>query len=353
MDVNKAWDQREIKDIVMRDHREYEFPRRLHVDKDRDYMEPWINDPKFRQQENVRIRKEETARELGIFDQPDKDIMRFIRDNAPLKLWQQDIVAMLLEEALYFAPQRQTKVINEGFASWVDYWIMACQGLVGLGQKRHDAGIIQYAANKAGVLGGKYGMNPYKLGFYLLLDIEDRWNKGKFGKEWEECKDVKKREDWDLKLGLGKEKVFEVVKYYDNVSLINEFFTQEFCDEYEFFDWRRYPNGEYKIISRDAKAIKKKLMQMYCNGGLPDIGLADPNHRGKGWMLLQHMWDGQTLYEPYAREVMTSLNYLWDKEICLATKDSDGKECVLFCNGNHPDKDVVVLTRDEYERKWL
>jgi stage V sporulation protein R len=335
IDLTKAWDQREVEDIVFRDHREYEFPRRFPVSSDRLYMDPWINDSKFREYENKRIDKSEREKELGIFSRPEKDIMRFVRDHAPLKLWQQDIMAMLLEEALYFAPQRSTKILNEGFASWIDYWIMACKGLVGLGQKSHDCGIIHYAIHKAGVLGSKYSMNPYKLGFYLLLDIEDRWNKGKFGKEWEECKDVREREKWDKNLGLGKQKVFEVAKYY------------------EFFDWKRFPNGEYKIISRDAKVIKRKLVQRYSNGGLPDIRLADPNHRGRGWMLLQHMFDGRPLYEPYAREVMGSLYYLWGKEICLATKDENGEECVLYCNGTNPDKDVILLTRDEYERRWI
>ena len=69
-----------------------------------------------------------------------------------------------------------------------------------------------------------------------MLDIEERWNKGQFGSEWENCKDLHKKENWDLNLGLGKQKLFEVRKYYNDVTFINEFLTQEFCDKFEFFE---------------------------------------------------------------------------------------------------------------------
>lgn len=62
-----------------------------------------------------------------------------------------------------------------------------------MGQQADDCGIWEYAKHKMAVLGGRYSMNPYKLGFELLLDIEDRWNKGKFGTEWEDCKDMKEK----------------------------------------------------------------------------------------------------------------------------------------------------------------
>ncbi len=353
IDPAKAWASREIKDHVYRDSRQYEFPRRLHVDQDRSHMEPWINTKGFRDQENKRIDRQEIANELGIFGGGmEKDIFCDIKDNAPLKSWQSDIISMLYEEAMYFAPQRATKTLNEGWASKIDYEIMAKQGFVGLGQKTPDAGIFQYALHKMGVLGGKYGMNPYKTGYYLLESIEERWDKGQFGSEWENCKDLNQKENWDKKLGLGKEKIFEVRKFYDDVTFIHEFFTQEFCDKYEYYEWKHYPNGEYRIETRDAKKIKKKLVAQKLNGGLPDIRRVDLNHRNKGWMLLQHMNEDDLLYEPYAREVLCSLQYLWGKEVVLATHNQNEEEVVFICDGQDADKDVALVTRNEYERKW-
>jgi stage V sporulation protein R len=352
LDFSKAWQKREIKDPVVRDSRKYLQPRRLKVDNDRLYMDPYVNTKQWREYENKRIEKKEASQELGIFEEPTKDIFGYIKDNAPLKPWQADIMSMIYEESLYFAPQRMTKTINEGFASWVDYNIMSKQGFIGLGQKEYDTGIIEYAAHKMGVLGGKYSMNPYKLGYYLLESIEDRWNKGKFGTEYDDCTDIRVKEKWDKNLGLGKEKVMEVCKYYDDVTLISEFFTQDFCDEFEFFEWKHYPNGEYRIESRDAKAIKAKLLRRHVNGGLPDIRLTDPNHRGKGQFFLQHQWDGRPLYDNYVRDTLTSLRFLVGADVFLATRDTDGKEIVDCCKGSDPEKGVEVVTRQTYQRNW-
>lgn len=352
VDGAKAWHQKEIRERNITDTRKYHHPRRLKVDKSRMYMEPYINPKDFRERENRKAAKKEKADELGLFEEPTRDILGFLRDNAPLKPWQADIISMLYEEALYFFPQRQTKVMNEGFASFTDHVIMARQGLVSLGQKEHDMGIVEYAEHKMGVLGGKYSMNPYKLGFYMLLDIEERWNKGRFGDEWEECKDVHKRENWDLNLGLGKEKVFEVCKYYDDLTFINEFFTEDFCRQNEYFWWKHYPNGEYKLETRDYKKIKKSLMQRHTNGGLPDIRLTEPNYRGRGYMMLQHQWDGRAIYKPYMKDVLTSLRFIWGNDVFLSTFDDDGEEVIYGCYGTNPDKDIEALPRDEHLKGW-
>ena len=46
-------------------------------------------------------------------------------------------------------------------------------------------------------------------------DVEERWNKGKFGKQWDECDDQQARDDWDLQLNLGRSKIFEVRRLYN------------------------------------------------------------------------------------------------------------------------------------------
>lgn len=232
--------------------------------------------------------------------------------------------------------------------SWVDYNIIAKEGLAGLGQEHDSSGIIEYAKHKMGVLGGKYSMNPYKLGFNLLCDIEDRWNKGQFGSEWEECQDSKKKENWDLKLGLGKEKVFEVRKLYNDVTLIMEYFTPEFCEKYEFFEWKKYPNGEYKIESRDPVKIKAKLVNRYMNGGLPDIRLVDCNHRGTGSLFLQHAWAGRILHDSYIGPVLEAIRKLWKRDVYLATRSQGEDEIVYRCRGEQCMVDV--LSRRDYER---
>jgi stage V sporulation protein R len=353
IDPTKAWERKKVKNPIVKDSREYKHPRRLKVAEGHDYMEEYINPEEWTEKQHRKIEREEIAQQLDLFTNSTKDIMRFIRDYAPLKPWQSDIVAMLYEEAMYFAPQRTTKTLNEGWASYIDYNIIAKQGLAALGQNSGDsAGIVEYATHKMGVLGGKYSMNPYKLGFYLLLDIEERWNKGQFGTEWEECKDIRAKKDWDKQLGLGLEKVFEVRKYYNDTTALLEFFTADFCEKYEFFEWKKYPNGETRIENRDPVEIKKKLIQKHINGGLPEIKLVDCNYKGKGVMLLEHVWDGRTLYDSYTRATLQSLYYLWKNDVMLTTRNSDGREIVYYCVGDG-DNDVGVIYRDDYEKKGV
>jgi stage V sporulation protein R len=298
--------------------------------------------------EKEKVKVKEKADELELFKNPTRDILGFLKDSAPLKPWQSDVIAMLYEEALYFFPQRQTKMLNEGCASIADHVIMSRQGYVGLGQESDDCGIIEYSQHKMGVLGGKYSTNPYKLGFNLLLDIEERWNKGKFGTEYEDCTDLKKKENWDQKLMLGKEKVFEVIRCHNDYTAINEFFTEDFCNKYEFFEWKRYPNGEYKIESRDYKKIKNKLLGKYLNSNLPDIRLTDCNFNGDGSLMLQHYDEGRVLHRSYLYEVLNSIAFIWKNKVHLASYNKDGEEEVF----TSIDGQIEQNSREEFESKY-
>jgi stage V sporulation protein R len=347
IDPSKAWTPKRYKDNIPKDNRKYRHPGRLKVEDGHDYMDKYINTEEWIRKQQDAIERIEAAEYMDLFVGSTKDVMGFIRDNAPLKPWESDIVSMLYEESIYFAPQRMTKVANEGWASFTDYHIIARQGLGGLGQEHESGGIIEYAKHKMGVLGGKYSMNPYRLGFNLLCDIEERWDKGRFGSAWDDCTDAKAREDWDLKLGLGREKVFEVRKLYNDAMLISEFFTPEFCEKHEFFEWKRYPNGEYKIESKDSEKIKRKLLARHLNGGLPDIRLVDPNHKGRGVMLLQHAWTGRELHDSYIGPVLEALRKLWKRDVLLATRSKSGEERVYRCRGDRCHVDFV--NRENYE----
>ena len=350
IDGAEAWSDKISKNVIVQDERVYRQPRRLTVNKERMYMEPFINTQEFRQKENEKIHQEDIEEEIGIFKEPTKNILGFLRDNAPLKPWQADIISMLYDEAMYFFPQRQTKTLNEGWASTNDSVIMAEQGFASLGQKSHDCGIVEYSEHKMGVLGGKYSMNPYKLGYYLLSDIRDRWDKGRFGSEWDECTNIHQKESWDVKTNLGKEKIFEVRKYYDDLTFIHEFFTEDFCRTQEYFYWTHYPNGEFRLESRDYKKIKSLLMKRHLNGGQPEIKLTEPNYRGKGGMMLQHQFDGRTLYEPYVSDVLVALRAIWGNDVYLSTQDKDGNEKVYCCYGTDPIKDIEVVSREEHTK---
>jgi len=279
------------------------------------YMEDVVNPKRYieaqRQEAEDRIKKSENR----FPDKPERDIMLFLIKYGALKPWQQNILSMIRDEALYYQPQVTTKVMNEGWASYWDSYIMTHCGFAG------DEGIFNYAKHHAGVLGGKYNLsNPYKLGNALFNDIKDRWDKGKFGREWENCDDLRERREWDKKLNLGHEKIFEVRELYNDVTFINEFFTQAFCDKYEFFEYELIPGtNEYAIVSRDHEAIKQKLISRYINGGRPIIHLEDLKYN-KTDILLSHEFTGKPLDKQYVRRTLEMIYKIAQRPVHIMTK---------------------------------
>lgn len=349
VDLYDTWKVKEYNPPSFVAERTFHHPEKAFVPKDRSYMDPWINNKERMDKEKDRAKRKEAAEEMDVFSSPTKNIFGWVVENAPLTVWEQDVASMIYEEAIYFAPQRITKMTNEGFASYVDHKIMAERGFTSLGQEGADKGIFEYAIHKAGVLGGKYSSNPYKTGFNLFKDIQNRWDKGRFGDEYENCEDKRLKDNWDTKANLGHQKVMDVRKTHNDVMMIQDFFTPEFCEENQFFEYKTYPNGEVRIENRDYKSIRKKLIRKYTNAGLPDIRLTDNNYGGKGWLCIEHQWEGETLYDSYARRTLASLNTIWKKPVILLTKDGDGREIVYISDGEDY-KRVKQFPRKEYER---
>ena len=62
-------------------------------------------------------------------------------------------------------------------------------------------------------------LNPYKLGIELFRHIEDRWNRGAFGQEYDDCDDLVEKRRWNTQAGLGREKIFEVRKIHNELTV--------------------------------------------------------------------------------------------------------------------------------------
>ena len=176
-------------------------------------------------------------------------------------------------------------------------------------------------------------LNPYKLGVELLRHIEDRWNKGQFGREWEECDDLELKKNWDLRLGLGRQKVYEVRALYADVTFIDEFLTPEFCIDNKFFTygWSNR-NERFEIETREFKAVKEKLLFQLTNFGSPYIYVVDANYENRGELLLRHDHRGVDLRADYARETLQALVRVWKRPVVLATI-IDGKPALVRYDG--------------------
>ncbi|PIU58169.1 MAG: SpoVR family protein, partial [Deltaproteobacteria bacterium CG07_land_8_20_14_0_80_38_7] len=228
--------------------------------------------------------------------------------------WERDILSIIREETYYFAPQGQTKIMNEGWAVFWHSKIMTEKAL-------KDSELIDYADHHSGTVAMMPGgLNPYKIGFELFKDIEDRWNKGKFGKEYEECDNMVERKNWDRKMGLGREKIFEVRKIYNDVTFIDTFLTPEFCQEHKLFVYAYDLNsGEMKIATKAFETIKKKLLFQLTNFGHPIINVIDANYKNRAELLLNHVYEGVDLRMDYANETLKNLYKIWKRPANIKT----------------------------------
>ncbi len=296
------------------------------------YMDSYINPPDFIEaQQRAFEDKEDPKREIPL--EPEKDVLLFLIENAPLENWQQDFLSMLREEMYYFAPQRQTKIINEG---WATYW--HSKMMTGQGENTpllKDSEVIAYADRHSGTVGTQPGvLNPYKMGLELFRDIEDRWNKGKFGKDYEECDDLVARKNWDLELRLGREKIFEVRKTHNDVTFIDNFLTADFCREHKLFVFDYNKNsGQYEISDREFNKIKQKLLFQLTNAGQPFIFVENGNHNNRGELLLVHRHEGFDLDLEAAKATLENIQRIWGRPVNLATVVED-KEKILSFDGN-------------------
>ena len=240
------------------------------------------------------------------------------------------MLTVIREEAYYFLPQMQTKIMNEGWASYNHSKLMT-QHVADVSE------IVDYADNNAGVMAtnGK-SLNPYKLGVELFRHIEERWDKGRFGRDFDQCDDLDERRHWDLQLGLGKKKIFEVRQIYNDVTFLDEFLTPEFAIENKLFtfEWSERRGG-YEVATREFQKVKSKLLSQLTNAGNPVIRVLDANYDNRGELLLKHDHQGVDLRLDYAERVLEALVRVWKRPVLVATRLEEQPTLLRFDGKEH------------------
>lgn len=295
--------------------------------KARGYMDAFINPDRVVEEEKKRL-EEAAAKARDRFpEEPMRDVLRFLIENAPVERWERDILEIVREEAYYFWPQGQTKIMNEG---WASYW----HSRVMTGFALDGDEVVDYADRNASVLATSgRSLNPYKLGVELYRHIEDRWNKGRFGREWEECDSAEDRRRWDRRLGLGKKKIFEVRALYNDVTFIDEYLTPEFAVEQGLYTYAwSNRNDRFEIDTREFTAVKEKLLSRLTNFGNPVIVVENGNLDNRGELLLRHEHHGVDLDTDKARETLKNLMRVWRRPVNLVT-ELEGRPTVLRFDG--------------------
>jgi len=293
----------------------------------KEYLEPFINPPEF-MEEQKRRRDEQRKRRQQFPERPERDLLHFLIQFAPLERWQQDLLEVVRQEAYYFLPQMQTKIMNEGWASYWHSRIMTEKIL-------QDSELVDYADHCAGVFAMPRGsFNPYKVGLELWRDIEQRWDRGQFGKEWEECDSYEEKTHWDTKAGRGQEKMFEVRRLYNDVTFIDTFLTPDFCDRSQLFVYKWNERAHrFEISDREFYAIKQQLLFQLTNHGQPLVRVVDGNFDNRGELMLHHEHQGIDLDSGYARDTLRNISRIWRRPVNLHTLVGN-KEKLLSHDGN-------------------
>jgi stage V sporulation protein R len=300
-----------------------------------EYLEDYINPQEFLQWQREKAEEEKINKRKKSFPEaPDRDVLLFLLENAPLEEWKRDVLYMIREESYYYAPQIQTKIMNEG---WAAYWHskMLTEKVI------TDVEVVDYADHHSGTLATSPGViNPYKFGLELFRDIEDRWNKGQFGKDYEECDDIEEQRNWNRKLGLGREKIFEVRRFYNDVTFIDEFLTEDFCREHGLFTYNyNRSTGMYEVETRDFKKVKEKLLFLLTNCSRPIIETIDGNYMNRGELYLVHKHEGVDLKLDWAKDVLNQLSRIWTRPVHLETV-VQGKLRVFTADGEVREKEL-------------
>ncbi len=151
----------------------------------KDYMDGFINPPQVLAAEAQR-RKEEREQQRASSFRPSRmrDVMLFLLEHAPLKPWQLDVLSIIRDEAYYFAPQAQTKIMNEG---WASYWHSTIMTRRELERRRSDR-LLRPPLRHAGQFARP--AESLQAGHRAVPRHRRALEQGRFGKEYDECDDL-------------------------------------------------------------------------------------------------------------------------------------------------------------------
>ncbi|CAM3154134.1 SpoVR family protein [Sporolactobacillus spathodeae] len=254
---------------------------------------------------------------------PQKDLLFFIEEySRVLEDWQRDILTMLREEMLYFWPQLETKIMNEG---WASYWHVRIMRELDL---TSDESVEFAKLNAQVVQPSRQSINPYYLGVKLFEDIEEKYNHPD-----EELIKL------GVKEGSGREKIFEVRELESDQSFIRNYLSKDLVHREDLFLFEK-KGDNYTITDKEWKNVRDQLVSMRINGGFPYIVVEDGDYQNNGELLLKHRYEGIELDLRDLQGVLKYLVQLWGKPVHLQTVIED-----------HPT--LFSCVKDEVKRKRL
>ncbi len=257
--------------------------------------------------------------------EPTRDVLGFlIQHSKSLEPWQRDILTRLREESYYFAPQIQTKVMNEGWATWW-HTRMGAEGVY-----KPDEMVPVAKMMAGGEAHDPQGLNPYLVGRTIFHNIYEKAGRGipidvpeeELVKRYsiDELMALKKKPIDDE---LGIKAIQHVRKYEDDMSFLRKYLTEDVARELGLYNYEEVTdfrgNTEEVVTSKDFNAVKSRILQNYDNGGMPIIEVVNGDYRGRSELLLRHVHLFQDLNRNDAKETLKSVYRMWGMPVHLDT----------------------------------
>jgi stage V sporulation protein R len=246
---------------------------------------------------------------------PEKDLLLFIESySRELTDWQRDILTMMREEMLYFWPQLETKIMNEGWASYWHQRILREMDLT-------SAEALEFAKLNAGVVQpSRTGINPYYLGLKIFEDIEERYDNP--------TEEMKRR---GVEPGSGREKMFEVREIESDISFLRNYLTKDLVMREDMYLFQKQ-GKDYKVVDKQWEHVRDQLVSMRVNGGFPYLTVNDGDYMKNGELYLKHWFEGVELDLKYLEKVLPYVQQLWGRSVHMETI-VEGKNMLFTYDG--------------------
>ena len=247
--------------------------------------------------------------------EPEADLLLFVRDNNPfLDDWAKDLLTIVHEEAQYFIPQIETKIMNEG---WASYWHYNIMRNVGLPQEME----LEFMVNHNQVLQPHPGgLNPYHLGFMIWQDIYRQH-------EGDEAPDHSKPT-------AGKDAIFAARDSERDRSFLRRFLSKDLMRKLGMFEWGE-KKGDYVVteVADDQgwEEIKQTMIGNVGMATIPVIKIVDSDYEGNRHLLMRHDYEGRELNLENAEKTLAYMHHLWGRTVFLESVVT-GKPTLLVYN---------------------
>jgi len=251
--------------------------------------------------------------------EPDEDVLLFIRDHNPyLAEWEKDLLTIVDEEAKYFLPMMETKIMNEG---WASYWHKQILESLDIDQGLRIEFIVRHNQVLRPIPGQ---INPYHLGFKIWEDI--------YRRHTDPTPDEVKKYGAPTK--NGKDKIFEVREVERDTSFLRRYLTEEMMRELDMFQYEA--RGDDYVVSKVSdednwKTVKETLIKNVGTGSIPVIKVEDAYFGHNRTLYLKHYHDSRDLQLEYAEKTLGFVYRLWGRE-CVLETTLQGKRSLLCYN---------------------